>query len=309
LARFFLRRIAAMMLALFFVVTLTFCLIKAVPGGPFSRDKKLPPAIEKNINEKYHLNDPWFRQYQNYLLNTVKLDFGPSLRYQDRTVNDIILDSFPISFLLGAISLTIALIFGLILGVIAALKKGGFPDYLTMAAASALVSIPSFITGFVLMYLFAYKIRLLPPAMWGSWKHIILPAVSLATLPMAVISRMVRTSLIEVLQEDYIKAARAKGLNMRTVLFRHAIKNALTPVLTYLGPIAAVIFTGSFVIEYIFSVPGLGRYFVYSIQNRDYTMIMGTTVFYSVFLMMINLVVDMLYASIDPRVKLVDKKR
>ncbi|MDD2498813.1 MAG: ABC transporter permease [Desulfitobacteriaceae bacterium] len=309
MSRYFLRRVGAMVLALFFIVTFTFVMMKAIPGGPFAREKKLPEAIVQNLEEKYHLNDPLLVQYKDYLVRTAKFDFGPSFKFQNRTVNDIIYDGFPVSAQLGFVAIIIALFFGLLLGIISALKQNKIQDYLAMILATVGFSVPSFVTGFGLMYIFAYKYRLFPPAMWGSWEHMVLPAVALAFLPMAVIARLMRSSLIEVLQQDYIRTARSKGLKERVVIYRHAFRNAITPVVTYLGPLIAGIFTGSFIIEYIFSIPGLGRYFVVSIQNRDYTVIMGTTVFYSIFLMLMNLVVDLLYAVIDPRVNLVDEKR
>lgn len=309
MTRYLLRRVGAMVLALFFIVSLTFFLMKAIPSGPFAREKKLPPAIEKNISEKYHLNDPLIVQYRDYLIRTAKFDFGPSFKFQSRTVNEIILDGFPVSAQLGFVAVCISLFFGLLLGIISALRQNKIQDYLAMILATLGFSVPSFVVGFVLMYFFAYKLRLFPPAMWGTWQHMVLPAVALAFLPTAVIARLMRSSLLEVLQQDYIKTARSKGLREKTVVFRHGIKNAIMPVVTYLGPLVAGIFTGSFIIEYIFNIPGLGRYFVTSIQNRDYTVIMGTTVFYSIFLMLMNLVVDILYAVIDPRVQLVEGKR
>lgn len=308
MVRYLLRRVGAMIVALFFIVTLTFFMMKAIPGGPFTTEKKLPPAIEKNINEKYRLNDPWYIQYKDYLIRTAKFDFGPSFKYETRTVNKIIQDGFPVSAKLGTVAVLIALVSGLILGITSALKQNKIQDYLAMVIATIGFSVPSFVTAFVLMYVFAYKWRWFPPAMWGTWQHMVLPAVALAFLPTAVIARLMRSSMVEILQQDYIKTARAKGLQERVIIYRHAVRNAIMPVVTYLGPLVAAILTGSFVIEYIFTIPGLGRYFVMSIQNRDYTVIIGTTVFYSIFLMVMNLIVDLLYAAIDPRVKLTDGK-
>ena len=309
MTRYLLRRVGAMVLALFFIVSLTFMMMKAVPGGPFAREKKLPAAIIKNLETKYHLDDPILVQYEDYLLRTARLDFGPSFKYQNRSVNEIIWDGFPVSAQLGFLSVLIALFFGLFLGIISALRQNRFQDHLAMIIATIGFSIPSFVTGFGLMYLFAFKLRLFPAAMWGSWRHMVLPAVALALLPLAAIARLMRSSLIEVLQQDYIRTAKSKGLRERTVILRHGLRNAIMPVLTYLGPLIAGVFTGSFIVEYIFNIPGLGRYFVVSIQNRDYTVIMGTTVFYSIFLMLMNLAVDVLYALVDPRVKLTDEKR
>lgn len=309
MARYLLRRLGAMVLALFFIVSLTFFMMHAVPGGPFDRQKKLPAAIVRNLETKYHLDDPLLVQYQDYLLHSVRFDFGPSFKYQNRSVNQIIAEGFPVSAQLGFFAVLIALISGLFLGIVSALRQNRIQDYLAMILATIGFSIPSFVTGFFLMYIFAFRLRLLPAAMWGSWQHIVLPAVALALMPMAVIARLTRASLLEVLQEDYIRTARAKGLPAGQVTISHALRNALLPVITYLGPLVAAVFTGSFIIEHIFNIPGLGRYFVLSIQNRDYTVIMGTTVFYSVFLMLMNLGVDLLYAVCDPRIQLRERRR
>jgi oligopeptide transport system permease protein len=306
--RYLLRRIGAMCLALFLITSLTFFMMKAVPGGPYDYEKRLPEVIERNINNKYHLNDPWILQYRDYLLCAARFDFGPSFTYQSRSVNEIISEGFPVSAQLGIVAVVIALFFGLILGVISALKKNKIIGCLVTTIMTLGFSIPSFVIGFGLMYLFAYKFRFFPPAMWGSWKHMVLPAAAMALFPMAVIARLVKFNIEEVLQQDYIKTARAKGLPEIMVVYRHGLKNALLPVITYLGPLVATVFTGSFVIEYIFNIPGLGQYYVSSIQNRDYTLIMGTTVFYSAFLMLLNLVVDIIYGIIDPRIKLIDAK-
>lgn len=309
MTRYLLRRLGGMVLAMFFIVSITFFLMKVIPGGPFAWEKKLPAAIERNINERYQLNDPLLVQYQDYLMRTVRFDFGPSFKSQSRTVNEIIYAGFPVSAQLGFIAVIIALVFGILLGVISALNQNKIYDYGAMIIATLGFSLPSFVTAGILMHLFVYKFPLFPVGMWGSWKHMVLPAVALSFLPMAVVARLMRSGLIEILKEDYIRTARAKGLGRRLVVYRHGLRNALMPVVTYLGPLIASIFMGSFIVEYIFNIPGLGKYFVSSIQNRDYTMIMGTTVFYSGFFMIMNLGVDILYVLIDPRVKLMDGKR
>jgi len=306
--RFLARRVATIFLSLFFIVTLTFFMMKAIPGGPFKSEKALPPQIEQAINEKYHLDDPLWKQYLDYLVRTARWDLGPSFKYQYVTVNDIIRDYFPVSAQLGAVSVILALGLGISAGIISALKQNQIQDYGTMVLATLGFSVPSFVIAGLLQYLFAYKWHLLPPAMWGSWQNMVMPVLSLATLPTCVIARLMRTSMLEVLQQDYIKTARAKGLPARKIITGHVLRNAILPVVTYLGPLIAAIFTGSFIIEYIFAVPGLGRSFVTSVQNRDYTVIMGTTVFYSLFLMIMNLIVDIAYAIIDPRIKLADRK-
>jgi len=302
--RFFGRRLFTMLMALLFITTFTFFGMKVIPGGPFDSEKQLPPSILKNIEEKYGFNDPLHKQYADYLSGVLKGDLGPSFKYPNRTVNEIIKDSFPVSAILGAVALSLAVSIGLILGVISALKQNQWQDHLAIILATLGFSVPSFVLAGLLQYVFSYKLGWVVPAMWGTWQQTILPAISLAALPTATITRLMRSNMLEVLQEDYIRTARAKGLRYRVIIYRHAIRNALMPIITYLGPMVASIFTGSFVVEHIFAIPGLGRYFVNSVFNRDYTVIMGLTIFYSIFLMSMNLLVDLSYALIDPRVKI-----
>ena len=301
--RFLLRRISTIILSLFFVITITFFLMKAIPGGPFTTDKKLPVAIQQNIEEKYHLNDPLWKQYTDYLNSTIHGDLGPSFKYEDRTVKSIIAESFPVSAALGGGAVFISLFFGLLAGIISALKQNKWQDYTAMILSTVGFSVPNFIIAGLLMYVFALKLRWFPAAMWGTPEQMVLPTIALSLLPMASIARLMRSSMVEVLGQDYIKTAKAKGLNQRVVIYRHAMRNAILPVVTYLGPLVAAILTGSFIIEFIFAIPGLGRWFVTSISNRDYTVIIGTTIFYSVLLMIMNLIVDIAYAFIDPRIK------
>lgn len=293
-----------MFLALLFITSFTFFGMKIIPGGPFDSEKQLPPSIQKNIEEKYGLNDPLFKQFTDYLSGVLKGDLGPSFKYPNRTVNSIIKDSFPVSATLGAVSLLLAVSVGISLGVLSALKQNQWQDHLAIILATLGFSVPSFVLAALLQYIFSYKLGWVLPAMWGTWQQAILPAISLAALPTATITRLMRSNMLEVLQEDYIRTARAKGLKNRVIIYRHAIRNALMPIITYLGPMVAGIFTGSFVVEQIFAIPGLGRYFVNSVFNRDYTVIMGLTIFYSIFLMSMNLLVDLSYAIIDPRVKI-----
>lgn len=293
-----------MFLALLFITSFTFFGMKIIPGGPFDSEKQLPPSIQKNIEEKYGLNDPLFKQFTDYLSGVLKGDLGPSFKYPNRTVNSIIKDSFPVSATLGAVSLLLAVSVGISLGVLSALKQNQWQDHLAIILATLGFSVPSFVLAALLQYIFSYKLGWVLPAMWGTWQQAILPAISLAALPTATITRLMRSNMLEVLQEDYIRTARAKGLKNRVIIYRHAIRNALMPIITYLGPMVAGIFTGSFVVEQIFAIPGLGRYFVNSVFNRDYTVIMGLTIFYSIFLMTMNLLVDLSYAIIDPRVKI-----
>ncbi|WP_227767771.1 ABC transporter permease [Zhaonella formicivorans] len=308
MVRYLLRRFVAIFLALVFISTFTFFGMKAIPGGPFASEKKLPPKVEENLNKKYHLNDPLLKQYKDYMFGLAKGDLGPSFKYPDRTVNDIIKDGFPVSAILGAISVLLALSVGLSAGIISALKQNHWQDHVAMILATIGFSVPSFVLAALLQFVFSYKLNWVVPAMWGTWQQTILPSISLAALPSATIARLMRSSMLEVLQQDYIRTAKAKGLKDRVIIYRHAVRNAVMPIITYLGPLIAATFTGSFVVEFIFAIPGLGRYFVTSVFNRDYTLIMGLTIFYSVFLMAMNLIVDLSYAIIDPRVKLTGGK-
>jgi len=290
------------------IVTVVFFLMHAIPGGPFASEKKLPPEIIRNLNARYHLDDPLWKQYRDYLGNLVRGDLGPSFKYQDRTVNDLVKEGFPVSATLGAIAVGLALIVGCLAGIIAALRHNMWQDYTAIVLATINFSVPSFIMAALLMYIFALKLAWLPAAMWGTPQQVVLPALALSAYPTAFIASLMRSSMLEVLQQDYIKTARAKGLSERAVIWRHGIRNAILPVITYLGPLIAGVFTGSFIIERIFAIPGLGEHFVTSISNRDYTVILGVTVFYSAFLMSMNFLVDIAYVVIDPRIKLMDQK-
>ena len=297
-------RIFSMILVLWVIVTATFVLMHAIPGGPFTAEKTLPEAVLKNIEARYHLNDPLPKQYVDYLGNLLRGDLGPSFKYESRTVNEIIAESFPVSAELGAAAVALSVIVGIPAGMAGALYQNRWPDHLVMLFATIGISVPSFILATVLIYTFALWLKLLPAAMWGGPEFIILPALALAGMPTAFVARLTRSSMLEILAQDYIRTARAKGLSAFTILWRHALKNALLPVVTYLGPMIAAIFTGSFVIESIFAIPGLGRHFVTSIYNRDYTVILGITVFYSALLVFMNFLVDLTYVWLDPRIKL-----
>jgi oligopeptide transport system permease protein len=280
----------------------------AIPGGPFKKEKALPPAVQRNIEERYKLNDPLWKQYTDYLKNLVRGDLGPSFKYLGRSVNDIIRDGFPVSATLGAWAILFALVVGVPAGIISALNQNKWQDNVVMAIAIIGVSVPNFVIATLLMYVFAVKLRWLPVAMWGTPKHVILPMIALAGFPAAFFARLMRSSTLDVLSQDYIRTARAKGLSWYAVVVKHVVKNAILPVVTYLGPLIAGILTGSFVVENIFAIPGLGRYYVTSIYNRDYTTIMGVTIFYSAFLVLLNFLVDIAYGWIDPRIKLVKAK-
>lgn len=306
--RYITKRVLFILVSLFFIVTLTFFLMQVAPGGPFTGEKQIPPEILEDTREHYGLNDPWYQQYWNYLADVAKWDFGPSYRYKGQSVNDIINRSFPVSAILGLESIAIALCFGVLLGCVAALRQNRPTDYTAMVIAVLGISLPNFILASILQYVIAFKMDLLPIARFEGWQYTILPSVALATTPLAFIARLMRSSMLEVLGSDYIKTAKAKGLNERVITYRHALRNAILPVVSYLGPLLAAILTGSFIVETIFGIPGLGREFVTSITNRDYTTIMGVTVFYSVIFLISILVIDLIYGLIDPRIKLADGK-
>ena len=290
------------------IITITFLLMHAIPGGPFSSEKKLPPSVLKNIEEHYRLNDPLWKQYADYMANLSSLDLGPSFKYEGRRVNDIISESFPVSLQLGAVSIALAILIGIPAGILAALHQNKWQDHITMLFSTIGVSVPSFVIATLLIYVFAIKLSLLPAAMWVGPEYLILPSLALAGHPMAFIARLTRSSMLEVIAQDYIKTARAKGLSQIVIVYRHALTNALIPVITYIGPMSAGILTGSFIVETIFAIPGLGRHFVTSIYNRDYTVILGVTIFYSVLVIGLNLIVDLIYPHLDPRIKL-DRKQ
>jgi oligopeptide transport system permease protein len=302
--RYILKRFRSSILTLFIVVTLTFFLIRAIPGGPFTDEKAIPPEVMEKVLERYHMNDPLYKQYFDYLKNLLKFDLGPSFRYAGRTVNEIIGESFPVSAFIGALAILISLAVGIPIGIISALRRGKWQDNAVMLLATLGVTVPNFVIATFLIYVFALKLGVVTVGLWEGVSTSILPAVTLAGYPTAFISRLVRSSMLEVIQQDYIRTARSKGLTERVVIYIHALKNTLIPLLTYLGPLTAGILTGSFVVEQVFGVPGLGTHFVTSIQNRDYTMIIGVTVFYSTFLVIINFLIDICYGFIDPRIKL-----
>jgi len=289
--------------SLFLVTVLTFFLMHAIPGDPFIQDKAIPEEILQALHKHYGLDQPLYVQFFKYLDGVLHFELGPSFKYEGRTVNEIISTGFPVSFYLGMEALVIAVFGGICLGSIAAMNHRRLPDYIMMVIAVLGISVPSFILATFLQYLLAMKLSLLPVARWGSFSQTIMPALSLAALPLAFIARLTRSNMIEVLQQDYIQTAKSKGLNGIKVLLRHVLRNALLPVVTYLGPLTAAVMTGSFAIEKIFGIPGLGQWFVMSITNRDYTVIMGVTIFYSALLLLCVFIVDLLYCFIDPRIK------
>lgn len=305
---YIIKRIFNAFIVLWIVITITFFLMHAIPGGPFTAEKSLPPYVLHSIEERYKLNDPLYKQYDDYLCNLVQGDLGPSFKYPGRSVNDIIKDGFPVSFKLGIEAILIAIIIGIPAGILAGVKKDKWQDRAVNFFTTLGVAVPSFVVAALLIYVLSTKLHLLPAAMWNGWRYEIMPALALSGMPMSFIARLTRSSMLDILSQDYIKTARAKGLSWSRVLIKHALPNSLIPVVTYLGPMTASILTGSFVIETIFAIPGLGQYFVTSIYNRDYTVILGVTIFYSVIVIVLNMVVDLLYPLLDPRIKIGEEK-
>jgi len=275
----------------------------AVPGGPFSGEEKpLPPEVVERLMKYYHLDEPLWKQFTDYLWNVLHGNLGPSYMQFGRSVNEIIRDHLPVSAQLGVLSLIVALIIGIPMGIIAALKQNTVVDYICMSFAIAGVSVPAMALGPLLIYIFAVKLHLLPAARWVSWQHMILPALTLGTGHSAIIARLTRASLLQVLRKDFIRTAWSKGLSSQRIILVHGLRNALIPVVTVLGPMLAGLVTGTLVVEQIFSIPGLGRFFVYSITDRDYPVIMGVTLLYGAFIVVANFIVDLSYAFLDPRI-------
>lgn len=297
------KRILMMIVTLFFIVLITFILMHSVPGGPFTQERELPEQVEAALNEKYHLNDPLPKQFFDYVMGILRFDLGPSFKYQGKSVNDFIENGFPVSAKLGGITILFILFVSIPLGIFAAVKNDKWQDMLVMSLATVGITIPSFVVATALMYLFSYKLKWTPTFGLESWKGYILPVVALGGYSTAFIARLMRSSLLEVMGQDYIRTARAKGLTEAKIITRHALRNALIPVVTILGPTIAGLLTGSFVIEKIFAIPGMGVYFVDSVGQRDYTAIMGITVFYATFLIAMVFIVDFFYLLIDPRIK------
>jgi len=301
--KFFLSKLFYLLITLFLVVSLTFFLMKAIPGDPFMQEQAVPEEIMQALHAHYGLDQPLYIQYFKYLKGIVTFDLGPSFKYEGRTINDIIKEGFPISATLGLFSLILALFCGILWGAIAAFYRDKWQDRCSMIIAVFGMSVPSFIMATLCQYIFAVKLAILPIARWDSFSHIILPSIALSSFPMAFIARLTRTSMVEVLEKEYILTARAKGLSSIAIWKNHILKNSLLPVISYIGTLFANIVTGSFVVEKIFGIPGLGAWFVNSISNRDYTIILGLTIFYSSLLMITMFCVDFLYYFIDPRIK------
>jgi len=299
------RRVLLLIPTLLAIYTLTFLLIHATPGGPWSQgEKPVPPIVLKRLNAAYGLDDPLWKQYVTYLGNALQGDFGPSFAQRSRTVADIIGQTFPVSLALGLVAMTIALAVGLTLGTIGALRHNGVVDYLTSFVAIVGISTPSYVIVSLLVLILSSELHLLPTGGWDGIfsTKIIIPAIALSLYPAAVLARYTRSSMLDVLSADFVRTARAKGLNERWVVIRHAVRNALIPVLTVSGIILADVITGSFFVETVYSVPGLGRYFVSSISQRDYPVILGTVLLFGFVISVMNLIVDLLYPLLDPRI-------
>jgi oligopeptide transport system permease protein len=303
MGKYIIRRILWMALVLFAVAFITFSLMHLVPGGPWDKEKALAPQVVENLNKKYGLDKPFIVQFGNYIWNAVRGDLGVSYTYQDRNVTDIIMQGFPITATLGIISFFMAILIGIPLGISAALKQNSIIDYFSVVFATIFASIPGFVLGLLLMIVFSVWLHWLPTGGWGSIQQMLMPAFALAALPAAYIARISRASMLDVVRQDYIRTARSKGLAERIVLTRHTMRNAMIPVITVAGPELAALITGSFIIESVFSIPGIGRLFVQGVFQRDYGLIMGTVLFYAFMVAVVNLIVDILYAVIDPRIR------
>ena len=292
---------------LLLIATTTFFLMQSVPGDPLRQEKNVPESVRKNLEEKYGLNKPVLEQYQIYMSKMfLHGDFGISFKQENRTVNEIIAEHFWVSALLGLMALTFAVIFGPMLGIIAGLNRNHWQDYFSMVIAVCGISIPSFVLAYFLQFLLALKFKILPVGGWDGFSSMIMPSLSLGMIVMASLGRLMRSSMLEVIQQDFIKTAKAKGLSRMQIVMKHQIRNAILPVVIYIGPLFAAILTGSFVIESIFGIPGLGQFFVFSVAELDYTVIMGLTVFYAGFAIAVILSVDLLYSVIDPRIRLAE---
>lgn len=297
------KRLLMSVFTLWLVATLTFALMFMVPGGPFLAEKAPSEATLKALNQKYGLDQPKIVQYKNYMIKFLQGDMGVSLKQRGRTVSSIIFTGFKVSARVGGLGILLALLIGIPLGSIAALNRGKWIDNVIVVFSTAGIAVPSFVVSTVLMLIFSVKLDLLPTYGLTSWEHYIMPVIALSLYPASYISRLMRTSMLEVLGQDYMRTARAKGLSQFKMLFKHALRNAILPVVTYLGPLLAYTLTGSFVVEKIFTIPGLGSEFISSIVNRDYTMIMGTTIFLAALIIIMNLLVDIAYKIIDPRIQ------
>ena len=303
MVRFILRRFLSALLALFIICTLTFFMMFLVPGGPFLSERTSDKIIAI-ANEKYGLDKPILVQYKNYMVRLLQGDLGVSFKRKGFTVNEIIAEKFPVSAKLGAVAMVLAIITGVTMGCVAAINHNKFIDRFVMFFCTFSWAVPSFVVGTLLLYIFGIWLKWLPAIGLKTPAHYIMPAVALSLSPMSYITRLLRSNMLDVIDQDYIKTARAKGLSRNTVVFKHALRNSILPIITYLGPMTAFVITGGVVVERIFNIPGLGKYFVETIMNRDYMMIMGTTIFLATLVIFANFIVDILYRVVDPRIEL-----
>ena len=302
--KYILKRILLAIVTIWAVATLTFFLMNMVPGGPFLSEKAISPQATAALEAKYGLDKPLWQQYLTYMAGASHGDFGDSLKQRGRTVMDIITMKFPVSARVGGVSVLVALLLGVPLGCIAALKRGKFLDNLISVVSTCGIAVPSFVICTLLLYFFGVRLQILPTMGLTFWKHYVMPVMALAFYPTAYIMRLMRSSMLDVLGQDYMRTAKAKGLAGGKILFKHALRNAILPVITYVGPLLAYTVTGSFVVEKIFTIPGLGGEFISAINGRDYTLIMGTTIFLATLIILMNVVVDIVYKIVDPRIKL-----
>lgn len=301
--KYIVKRVLTSVVTIWAVVTIVFFLVRMMPGGPFEGEK-ITAEMKAVLNEKYGLDKPVGEQYTIYMKNLLNGDFGQSMKYKGRKVIDTITNGFPKSAKVGAVSIVFSVVLGILLGVVAALYADKLPDRVAMILATLGITIPSFVIGSLLIFAFSVNLKILPTTGISTPKHYIMPVIALSGSSMAFITRLTRNKLIDVLKSDYIRTAKAKGLSGRSVIFKHALRNSLIPVVTYLGPLTAAVLTGSFVVERIFAIPGLGSEFTSTITNRDYTALLGVLAFYCTFIVVCNLIVDLIYVVVDPRIKL-----
>ena len=303
--RFIIRRVVIIIPMLFIIVSLTWVLIRLAPGNFYTGEKRLTPAVEQNLREKYGLNRPWYVQYGRVLRNIARFDFGTSLKYEGQSVNQILWRALPVSAALGLTAYLLALLIGITTGTVAALRQNSWIDYASMSLAMLGISIPNFVLGPLLVLVFGLTLFWLPPALWNGFpsKSVVLPAITLSAIYIAYIARLTRSGMLEVMRSDYIRTARAKGLSERQVVFRHALRGGLLPVVSFSGPALAFLITGTVVVEKIFSLPGLGNYFINACFNRDEPLIIGIVAFIAIAVLVFNLLVDISYGFIDPRIR------
>lgn len=300
---FVVKRVLWVIPVILVVSSITFLLMHSIPGGPFDAEKALPQAIIDNLNAKYHLDDPLWKQYVDYMWGFIRFDLGPSIAYRSRTVNDILAQQWPVTAVLGLASFAIAVVGGVALGTISAFRQNSIVDHSAMFVSMLGLSIPNMALGPLLLWIFALRLRWLPAATWGTPAHVVLPAITLGTAFMAQFARITRASILQVIREEYIQTARAKGVRESLVLLKHCLRNALIPVVTIAGPGFAAIMTGSMIVERIFAIPGIGKYYVTSVGNRDYPVIMATTLVFALAVVVMNVLVDISYGILDPRIR------